>query len=69
MSKSERSEPEKGELWVKFITYIQVYGNKKNTEEKAKLLDFISTSVDNLDSRFVILIVNFRFLLLVIREI
>ena len=53
MSASERNEHEKGELWVKFITYIQIFGNKKSTDEKAKLLDFISTSVDNLDSCFV----------------
>lgn len=41
---------EKDEMWVRFVTYIQMYGSKKNKQEKASILEFIATYVDSSDS-------------------
>lgn len=51
MSENKDNESEKCQMWVHFITLIQIYGDKKeSSQRKSDLVDFVATSVDDHDS-------------------
>lgn len=51
MSAKDTKDHEKGEMWVKYVTLIRNYGEKKtSSKEKSDLIDYLATSVDGLDS-------------------
>ena len=50
MDTNESSKAEKDELWDSFVSLIQLFGNKRKKKEQSDLVEFIATSVDDLNS-------------------
>lgn len=59
MNEKGQNNHEKGKMWESFISLLNHTCNKKgNDEEMKKWIDFISTSVDDLDSSVVLTIIT-----------
>lgn len=59
MNEKGQNNHEKGKMWESFVSILNyTYSKKGNDEKMKKWIDFVSSSVDDLDSSYILVIIT-----------